>query len=249
LLSNFWGGIILEMKTKFHKGKGKNQRFLGVEIEISGFNHRWEGEIRKVVKKWGGECKEDGSIDPDSSDSSADTTMEITTAPASGDRFRKQIKEICRVLKKAKATANDSCGLHVHIDARDFEPNDIVKAEIVWGKVQRQMYKKVASYRRMSEFCTPRYHTDDLVRNLKANLSQGSLNYFSNLTDEGRYYSLNFDALDKFGTLENRQKEGTVDANEIIKWAELNARIIDYIKEIPFKKALTLNRLSVKRFE
>lgn len=247
------------MSLKFHDSDGIIKRYVGVEIEFSRLDNAFKAPLVKCLNKWGGVLKSDCSIRPeyaklqtcrgngpcrsgwlcyDCRSDQAGTIAygEINTAPARGDLFVKQINEICDILKAGKGSANKSCGLHVHIDARDFEPMDLMKTAILWEKIEPAMFKKVASHRRTNDFCAP--WNKKLMRyvNVKKDGPLKSfIKMYDNSKDNDKYCSLNFSSIDEYGTLENRMSEGTVDAKKIIKWATLNAKVLDFAKNSSFE--------------
>jgi len=100
----------------------RSPRMLGIEIECAGATNvtlKTKAELYRVLKKWGASMVYDGSL--------RSGGFEITTSPAAGDVFLKQIDEITDALRAAGAFVDEQCGLHVHIDARDHHYADIRK--------------------------------------------------------------------------------------------------------------------------
>lgn len=236
------------MTYKFHDSKGALTRFVGVEIELSNFNPDLQDELdRVVIEKWGGVVKDDGSID-------GENPMELNTAPARGVKFIEQINDICSVLAKGKAKANRTCGLHVHVDARDFDPTDLLKTAILWRKIEPFMFKRVAKYRERNDFCAPWSKADrnrygslpNYEREVKTEgVTKTFLKMYENDMRGGhRYRSLNLTAFNEMGTLENRMHQGTVKASKIIKWAHLNSKIMEFVKKKSLDEIASIDTLN-----
>jgi hypothetical protein len=119
-----------------------------VEIEVAGARHPEEiRRLDRVLEKWGAHRVHDGSLPP--------TGFEINTAPAAGDHFIEQVNEICGALKKMGAFVDNSCGLHVHADARDFKYADIRKVVLLWERLEPAFMATQSAARTGSHYCRP----------------------------------------------------------------------------------------------
>lgn len=205
-----------------------------MEIEVAEVgqnNHTVAG----VIEGHGGAIVHDGSIQ-------GRHTFEINTAPASGDKFVKQINEICEALNTDKAKVNKSCGLHVHVDARDFNFYDVRKLVFLYEKLEDALYGIVAPSRRQSTYCQP--CGPKFVKNLEQNIvpkdnektliknvygSEENIAYLKrNKYHSARYAALNVHSWVYRGSIECRMHQGTVNAKKIIAWGMLWAAILDY---------------------
>lgn len=238
-----------KMKPKFHIGKDNklnaSNRFVAVEIEVAGVKCKAK-EVEKVVKKWNGSIVRDGSIPI--------TGFEITTAPAAGDLFVKQINEICDKLAEAKAWVNNQCGLHVHIDARDFNFYDIRRLIKVYAEIEPALFLMVPKNRRTSHFCKKCAQNylialgDDSYENVKRDIIVSTYNDTNSTSrrkhkyDDARYNALNLHSWFYRGTIEFRLFEGNTDTDEIINLGTLWAAIVDYAL-MTEEKAIIINGL------
>jgi uncharacterized protein YjbI with pentapeptide repeats len=131
--------------AKLHERKiNPSKRYIAAEIEVAdGGDER----TSYTVKKWKGCIVEDGSL--------PETGFEINTAPASGDRFVDQVSEICAALKEGRASVDSSCGLHVHIDARDFDYYTVRRLVKVYARIEDALFAMCSPSRRESTYCQP----------------------------------------------------------------------------------------------
>lgn len=53
--------------------------------------------------------------------------LEVRTSPLSGERAESNIRKVCETLVSHGASTNKSCGLHVHVDAREIAAMRIVR--------------------------------------------------------------------------------------------------------------------------
>jgi hypothetical protein len=235
-------------RFKFHDSKGAITRYCGVELEGYGIPrpaYRVNApaeytRVLEVCRKWGADFGSDGSV-------SGPDPFEIRLMPARGDLFVKQVREITKVILENGGKVNETCGTHVHVDARDFEGVDVVKAAVVWSKFEPYMLAQVAPHRRTQRYCNPwgTTFTNILAEHEKrgSTLRQTYDDIYRTATAYGKGCSFNMYPLANYGTIENRMLEGTLDANKIIRWAFINSRILNMVKEMELED---LKKLEVK---
>lgn len=87
----------------------KSKRKFGVEFEV---NLAIEGQaaLRRMLSREYG-LVHDGSVN---------NGIEVVSPPLGGKRGEEQIISTCNALAFVNADADDSCGMHVHLDASDF---------------------------------------------------------------------------------------------------------------------------------
>lgn len=209
-------------------------RYIAAEIEVAKI--RGHGRpIYNKVKEWGGAIVYDGTL--------PENGFEINTAPASGDVFVNQINDICKELKNQNAGINESCGLHIHIDARDLNYYDIRRLVRVYAAIENILFGMVPSDRHKSKYCQPcgeRYLSaieegrlpydkvkTDVIKSIYAN--DGSTKGMKHKKRQAaHYYALNLHSWFHRGTIECRMFNGTIDPVIINNWAIMWARIVDY---------------------
>lgn len=232
--------IYINSPLNFHDGKpcalNPSKRYLSAEIEVAFMESNVRG-VRDTVQRWNGSIVTDGSIP---------NGFEINTAPAGADAFVRQIDEITAELEKGHAAINTACGLHVHIDARDFTYYDLRRLILFYAKIEPALYRLVAKSRRDNRFCIPcadrfkqAVEASAMPKELKKNIfksvygsppslllnkKQGSpLKKYAN----GRYSALNIHSWFYRGTIECRMHHGTITAKGIRSWAVMWARLLD----------------------
>lgn len=120
-------------------------RLIGAEIECGG--NGTTGLNKVVVRKWKGAIVQDGSL-PTSG-------FEINTAPAGGDMFVKQMREIGAEFERTGVWANNSCGLHIHVDCSDARVWDMRRIINLYRRVEPAMFKLLPAYRQDNIYCVP----------------------------------------------------------------------------------------------
>lgn len=118
------------------------RRYASVEIEVAGLTKSpWP--VYAAIEEWKAESVHDGSLPTGG--------FEICTAPAKGPYFTAQINSICSALKDSGASVNAQCGLHVHIDSRDFSPTQILQLIKLYAKIETALFLIVPASRRRNQ--------------------------------------------------------------------------------------------------
>lgn len=223
----------------FHTSKktqhklNKSLRYISAEIEVANCTKAGT-QVQEAVKQWQGAIVNDGSL--------PSTGFEINTAPANGDLFVNQINDICKALFKQAGNVDKTCGLHVHVDARDFNFYDICKLAVLYEKIEDALFSIIAPSRKSSHYCRPcgKKFIRDLENNtipkdkqkaLVKNVYGSEVNINSVKQDKyngARYNALNIHSWVYRGTIEFRAHQGTVNPEKIIMWGKLWAAILDY---------------------
>ena len=225
-----------EVSTVFTKGKVKGQvitidRFVGVEIE--GEKGKIEG-LKKILPKTVG-IAHDGSL--------SDHGVEIQTSPSSLDELEKIIKLTCEGLKSQGFKGTRNCGLHVHIDARDFlsDHKKIVQIIKTFYSCEDILYSMLPPSRWGNHYCQ-RLSQNYLYKNFNKSLSKKKIEsewYHEDNRgrmeerkkskyDKARYYGLNIHSIFFRGTVELRYHSGTVEESKILSWIEIMLQMVDY---------------------
>jgi hypothetical protein len=239
-------------RTEVFRGEPSQRypRYIGVEIEcmLSNLTRR---DYVAFAKRWNAGITSDGSIrnDPGTHE------CEHVTSPARGNAFVTQIKETCEILHKQGAQVNKTCGLHVHVDARDYDTGNILAFARLYSRVEKTMYAMVARARRTNDFskawgpaladvhttsegrCSAMDVDEPLTKREKALdiATYGSESHAQSCKlgrrkDSSRYHGLNFNALACHGTIEFRLHHGTVNHTKIAMWAAVCSALVEYAK-------------------
>lgn len=76
----------------------------GIEVAVEGYNHTTRSHWKLVT---------DGSLE-------GNNTFELVSPILVGEAGLKELEKVCWVLELCDVKVNESCGLHVHIDAAGF---------------------------------------------------------------------------------------------------------------------------------
>jgi hypothetical protein len=232
----------------FHKPNLKQHtinptsRFIAAEIEVAGIMGNGK-PIYDVVRKWGGATVGDGSLPP--------FGFEINSAPAGGDLFAQQMREVCKVISQERGFINNRCGLHVHVDGRDVDYYEIRRLIRVYAAVEMALFAMVSPNRikgyvdengKLHQYCQP------CGAKYVAAIEGGTLPYEKVKADvitsiydvpstqdvkktkwhPARYNALNLHSWFYRGTIEFRMFDGCIDPEAITNWGILLALLVDY---------------------
>jgi hypothetical protein len=224
------------------KSKGKH---IGLELEIISKSNREQLRIafRKARLSKYIQLGSDGSIR--NTEEYLNTHEVRCLIPQRA--YKVIVPRICKVLEECGSTANDSCGLHVHLDMRRKATKRNVKTayqKLVDSLPKLQKMVKVHRYEGTPYKPPNRINNFDWAINgkpVKMQRQAYTLNgrprtknkqpvmeeYEIRSETERRNTAINPHAYQEHKTLEVRMKEGTVDNKEIIKWVDELVTIVD----------------------
>lgn len=123
--------------------KFKSFRLVGVEWEYNE-NYTKSNHLKTWARKWYGGNHYDGSCG-----------WEAVTAPIAGDNIEKCLTELNSALTRQGETADSRCSVHVHVNVKDFEWDDIERLIKVYSKVELLLYAIGGDARVVNEYCSP----------------------------------------------------------------------------------------------
>lgn len=139
------------------------------------------------------------------------------------------IQEIVRRLRDGGARVNDSCGIHVHVDASSHTPKTLrnivnimaSKEDLLYKalqvQVEREYYCKKADTRFLDELNHRKPKSMSEVERLWYNGSTGRYQHY----DDTRYHALNLHSVFSKGTIEFRLFNSTLHAGKVKAYIQL----------------------------
>lgn len=146
------------------------QRQLSLEIELSNYGS-FSAATHKLSDGRGIAAVHDGSI-------IGNAPAELIIPPTSGDQFIKEIMALAKALDTSDCQVNETCGLHVHVNARDFSPYDLRRFLQVYSIVEKEIFIYLLSPERShNRFCAlmTRRYEDKLLRQELPGIVEGFL--------------------------------------------------------------------------
>ena len=128
-------------------------------------------------------------------------------------------------IKAAGGNVNHSCGLHIHVDAREFTPQAVVNLVTLIGSREQLLYKALGIPKDRMRYC--KRINDDLVESIRSRKPESMEELRKDWYQESpyevmagkyhstRYHGLNLHAMFTKGTVEFRLFNSTLEAKEI----------------------------------
>ena len=165
-----------------------------------------------------------------------------TTSYVTGATAKEAIDGLCGVLATVGAYVNKSCGLHVHVGARNMSAQQIAKICAFYAKYEGEIDAFMAPSRRESNspYCKSLFGRTEYANGAYTRTTQdgviAALAQCRTVADigqvvngsyqphgrypEGRYHKVNVQCFERLGTVEFRQHQGTVEAHKIWNWVQ-----------------------------
>lgn len=117
-------------------------RMVGLEIE---YNHLTaSAPLERAIRTWRAGHHQDGSCG-----------WEVVTAPLAGPNIGACLKDLASAFEACETKADEKCGVHVHVDAKDLSWPDIFRLLWVYARVEPLLYVIAGQQRIGNTYCKP----------------------------------------------------------------------------------------------
>lgn len=220
-----------------NEGRISTRRF-GVEIEFTGTTRQrvmdqlalMETNVRAEVQRYNHHVISQWKLITDVSVTSAageGNGLEAVSPILQGEDGFKQVADMMAAITAAGGKVDRTCGLHVHHDANDMAPEAVARLVELYSLNQGVIDQLVSPSRRAStnnRWCRG-LGASETVSIMDA-VKTGNRNAVSGGRFD-RYRTLNITAYAKYGTVEFRQHQGTLNARKLTAWAKLGQAMAD----------------------
>ena len=161
----------------------------------------------------------------DSSISGRNPAECVTPALNSNDAGFESLKNCCKSLREIGATANSSCGLHVHIGAASLTDQEYCNVFVNYMRLETAIESFLAQSRRgeNARWCKSlRNHESSVLRATTKEQMRSALG--------SRYHRVNAEAYSAHQTIEFRQHQGTTNYTKISHWVKFLGKLVEYSK-------------------
>lgn len=189
----------------------KSNRCYGVEIEVQ-YGYEASAANNTVFAS-----KEDGSLH--------NQGVEFCSPILQGDAGLTELADILQICNDHGAEIDNKCGLHIHIDLRDFSKQSFTRLFYILRKIENVTRLLVTEERRNNQFCSATLR--QIQTNDRDGFDEQVMEHCENME---RYSAYNFLAYSSHKTVEVRLHHGTLNYEEIRNWILLHLAIVDYAK-------------------
>jgi hypothetical protein len=207
-------------------------RTFGVEIEF----HGDQDDVAAAMRAAGLTCRVEGynhTTYRDGTwkvigDASVCNGGELVSPVLRGASGFAAIRKASGALRAAGCTVSTDTGLHVHHGVSDLTVSAFKLLAHNWYDTQSAVDQMVSASRRGSRTYTGPLRRSDLVSlDCITSMTARYENSARQITDYlDRYRALNFNAYAKYGTVEVRQHQGTLNADKIVNWIKFGQSVI-----------------------
>ena len=210
-------GIEIEAYNCSRERLARELREAGIEVMVEGYNHTTRSYWKLVT---------DNSI-------SGNDTFELVSPILVGEAGLRELEKVCWVLDLCDVRVNESCGLHVHIDAAGFSMetwHNLASYKHLEPVIDRFM----PASRRDNRYCRGLDHVSDgmicsarTVDELKGRIGD-------------RYHKVNLEAYSRHKTVEFRQHSGTTNFTKMRNWVLFLHKLVTFATrgQVPAATAL-----------
>lgn len=179
----------------------------GINVAVEGYNHNTSAHWKLVT---------DASL-------YGNNTFELVSPILEGESGLRELEKVCWVLDLCNAKVNESCGLHVHMDAADFTMNTWKNLALSYKNIENTINAFMPATRRDNQYCKSLSRISER-RILQANTLDDLRAAFGN----DRYHKVNLEAYARHRTIEFRQHSGSTNFTKMSNWV-LFFRPNDYL--------------------
>ena len=153
--------------------------------------------------------------------------FELVSPILQGEAGLNELMKVCKVLNDCKAKVNQTCGTHVHINARNFTLEQWKRLYINYARLERVIDGWMANSRRENSafYC----QGFSQIRNFETKINEvTNLNDIAQNVLTGRYWKVNPQSYSVHNTCEFRQHAGTTNYVKIASWIRFLSNLVDY---------------------
>ena len=224
LLSNVLGRSLPPKPERSANSVFISDSYIGIEIEMEGVSESALTNIpawRRVAE---------GSV--------AGYEL-VLREPSSGDQLYLAIQQLLNISNSTDLSSafTERTSNHVHVDVTDMTYIQFVNFLTLSVMFEKVLYKYVAPHRSHNHFCWSFFDSQALVTKVKQVnevARRGSSDRLYQALNESfsasstKYSGINVSSVPRYGSLEFRMHEGTMDTNRIIRWINILMSIKEY---------------------
>lgn len=183
----------------------------GINVQVEGYNHTDHTDHWKLVT--------DSSL-------SGNNTFELVSPILHGEQGLEELEKVCWVLDLCNAKVNDTCGLHVHMDAAEFDLATWKNLILTYKRLEGVIDNFMPRSRRNNRYCKALSTITETSIKSARSISDLRTAFFHN-----RYHKVNLEAYARHRTVEFRQHGGSTNFTKMSAWIHFLAKMITFAKQ------------------
>ena len=216
-------GIEIEAYNCTRERLARELTAAGINVQVEGYNHTDHTDHWKLVT--------DSSL-------SGNNTFELVSPILHGEQGLEELEKVCWVLDLCNAKVNDTCGLHVHMDAAEFDLSTWKNLILTYKRLENVIDHFMPLSRRNNHYCKTLTTISEVKINRASNISDLRAAFSHN-----RYHKVNLEAYTRHRTVEFRQHGGSTNFTKMSAWIHFLAKMITFAKQGQVNAGTTLQNI------
>lgn len=216
-------GIEIEAYNCTRERLARELTAAGINVQVEGYNHTDHTDHWKLVT--------DSSL-------SGNNTFELVSPILHGEQGLEELEKVCWVLDLCNAKVNDTCGLHVHMDAAEFDLTTWKNLILTYKRLEGVIDNFMPHSRRNNHYCKA-----------LTSITENSIKHARNIGDlraaffHNRYHKVNLEAYARHRTVEFRQHGGSTNFTKMSAWIHFLSKMITFAKQGQVNAGTTLQNI------
>lgn len=216
-------GVEIEAYNCTRERLARELRAAGISVQVEGYNHTDHSDHWKLVT--------DSSLH-------GNNTFELVSPILHGEAGIDELEKVCWVLDLCDVKVNDSCGLHIHMDAHDFTMDTWRNLAITYKRLEPVIDAFMPGSRRNNRYCQP-----------LSGISETAISRAQTITElrrafhNDRYHKVNLEAYARHCTVEFRQHGGSTNFTKMSAWIHFLEKMITFAQTGTVQPRTTLENI------
>ncbi len=216
-------GVEIEAYNCTRERLARELRSAGISVQVEGYNHTDHSDHWKLVT--------DSSLH-------GSNTFELVSPILHGEAGIDELEKVCWVLDLCDVKVNDTCGLHIHMDAHDFTMDTWRNLAITYKRLEPVIDAFMPGSRRNNRYCKPLSGiSETAIRGAR------TINDLRRVFNSDRYHKVNLEAYARHCTVEFRQHGGSTNFTKMSAWIHFLEKMITFAQAGTVQPRTTLESI------
>ena len=158
---------------------------------------------------------------------------EFYTTPILAEQVDAAAEYFYQQYKRNKYESNGRTGMHVHVDCRDFNIDELMALATAYALIEPAFFAQVPDFREENIYCVPWYRADSdvtVLTNAYRDCNRRMLSFLEMSCATCKYGALYFEPLHRFGTVEFRHAPTWTTKADFKKWVMFCYNFVEWVK-------------------